>query len=144
TPKVSTKGGKPAKKTAAKTKKAAAEFEIGQAVAFLGYKEGTPEDEQIFEEGERRVIKDKTGKEDARMYVVVREADSDKYDETPDDVEGAEVLASEIKKAGKAKAVKPEPEPVEVKAVGDMKSLIKKGDLLETAKTVLEDARKGF
>ncbi len=139
---------KPAKAPAKKVKAAKApkfKYAIGAVVAFVGYGEGVAKEDRVFNAGERLVVKEQSFDDESKtnVYGVVREADSAAFDKDSESVEGGEVTEAEIGKAPKVKEA-PAPVVIEVREVGDLKKLIKKGDILETAKATFEDAKKQF
>lgn len=135
-----------AKAAKASPKKAAAvklKFEAGQDVMFAGYGADVPKNEQIFKTGQRLHILDTEVQDGTALYHCVAVADLEAYNENADSVNTSQLIESEITKA--AKAAKAEAaEVVVVKQVGQLKSLLKKGDVLETARSVFEDAKKQF
>lgn len=126
------------KSPAVKTK-----FEAGQDVLFAGYGSDVPKKEQIFKTGQRLHLLDVEVQDGTALYHAVAVADLEAYKEDADSVNTSQVIESEITKAPK-EAKTAVAETVVVKHVGQLKSLLKKGDVLETAINVFEDAKKQF
>lgn len=141
--KVKSKSSKPSKsKKSKKSKKPAVTFEVNDTVKFVGYKDQPKE--PLFEAGQLlRVVEIEESKEHGTILSCIDAGDYDDYQDDPDAVEGEQLSTKEVKKV-KAKLPAKVIEPIEVRDVGEMKKLMKKGDLVSTAQSLLEEAAKNF
>lgn len=130
-----------AKPEKAKTEKA--KIEIGQILEFTGYV--TEQDDPMFEAGDKvKVVDIEKDENGTTLYSCIKADDAEAYDEDPDSVEGDQLVAKELK-AGKSKAVaKAAPEPVKVVNVGDMSKILKKGDYIEVAHSLIDNINQNF
>jgi hypothetical protein len=156
------KVGKAAAKTAKKAAKGGGkglrkiggkqpEYKVGDTLQFVGYATKKDKNEKpVFKPGdpvtvaaiEEQKVGDGDNAKTEKVIVAVMPTDFDKYKADPEDesITGDVLAFNEVKRfKGKPPAL-----PVEVKNVGDLNKLLKKGDLLDTARGLYEDAQKNF
>lgn len=133
---------KPAAKDAKATKiakptKEVKPFEVGEVGVFKGYT--TPPKVPFFTAGEELAVVDQREEDGILTIACVRVGQYHKYTADPDNTQGAEILASELRRTGKT--VPPE---FHLTVVGDMEKLLRGKDPLEVGIELYSTAQESF
>jgi hypothetical protein len=127
-----------------KPKEPAVNFKENEVVEFVGYANIEEGREPMFEAGDRLLLvgKKKDPDNNQTFFQAIKEEDAEAYKSNPDDVNGDEVYAAEIKKAPKVEA---DPYALAIVSDAGLEEILANYDnALEAAKALQEDAAKNI
>lgn len=130
---------KPKAEKAPKPAKETKPFVDGEIVIFKGY--ASPPKKPFFTEGEELAVVEQTEVEGVLTLGCVKAGQYHRYKADSDTVEGAEILATEVRRTGKTV-----PEPFQLTVVGDMSNILKQenGDPLAISINLYNRAQESF